>query len=181
MTTEGVELVFGHVQPPPMDGREMELHFRTQPSGFGRLQVLVEGRWVMRAEVVHDQPDALGIGVTLVNERLDEPDLIFGGPAIYHPNGPPAHQRFRGQKQVLGSASLVVVVGLGDCPRFGWRGVVDLRDQLRRVLVKTNDRPLGIVRLVVQAEHLLHMIDELGVLFGWNHPLLLSVRLQSVF
>ena len=49
--------------------------------------------------------------------------------------------------------------------------------QLFRMLVETHDRPVWIVRFVVQRKDVLHVVDELGVLFGRNHPLFGLVRL----
>jgi hypothetical protein len=54
------------LQPPP-------------PPGFTRLQGVAEGVGEMRVEVVLDQPDDLDFGISVVDQRFDDPDVIPRG------------------------------------------------------------------------------------------------------
>jgi hypothetical protein len=47
--------------------------------------------------------------------------------------------------------------------------------------VETHHGALGVVRPVVDLQHVLHRTDEIGVLLGRNHPLPIQPGLQFVF
>ncbi len=61
----------------------------------------------------------------------------------------------------------------------GWAGI-GLRVSMTNCF-DVSSGPLGITRLLVGFQHVFHRCDEGGVGVGWNHPLPIAVRLESVF
>ena len=47
--------------------------------------------------------------------------------------------------------------------------------------VEADDRTRLVVWFEVEVENVLHIVDELSVLFGWNRPVVREMRFQGVF
>jgi hypothetical protein len=93
----------------------------------------------------------------------------------------PALQRSE-RHEYVGHAVALVLVIVPD--RLSWLGrdrLARLDDQLFGSLVQTNQGTIGITRLLVGFQHVFHRRDEGCVGVGWNHPLPIAVRLESVF
>src|SRR5512132_1472402 len=136
------------------------------------------GVWVL--QVVLDQHDPLGVRVVDVDEVLDAVGPVDAGAPVADAHVPPAGQRLADQEQVAGAVALVLVVDPGRPAGRDRDRRVDLPEQLAAGLVQAHLRPAGVVRAGVDAEHVLHPPDELGVVFGWDAPALDAPRLQPV-
>src|SRR5271166_531024 len=94
---------------------------------------------------------------------------------------PPAFQRREHHEQIGRAIALILIVmprgvsGLGRDrhPRFG--------DQLLRCLVQAHHGERRVVRPLINLQYVLHAGDEGGVGIRWDDPLLLQMRLESVF
>src|SRR5208337_4273520 len=93
----------------------------------------------------------------------------------------PALQRSERHEYVGHAVAFVLVIVPDRLPRLGRDRLARLYDQLFRRFIETNQGPLGITRLLVGFQHVFHRCDEGGVGVGWNHPLPIAVRLESVF
>src|SRR5919206_1027383 len=94
-----------------------------------------------------------------------------------------ALEGFEGQEHVGHTPPLILKVdttlwraGLGSKKRLSHLG-----QQLARSLVEADDRAFWVVGLFVEVQDLFHPPHELGVMLGWDHPLLDEVRLEFVF
>ena len=91
---ERIELDFCHVEPAPVNWREVKFELVEQAVRFGWLEKFVEGGRLVRTEVVQYHPDAVGIRVVLIGEMLDELHPVLGGSPIFDPHRSPADERF---------------------------------------------------------------------------------------
>jgi hypothetical protein len=58
---------------------------------------------------------------------------------------------------------------------------MNLRQQLLRALVHTEDRPQGVIRATIDLQNVLHAADKLGIVFRRDTPTLLQMGLDLVF
>ena len=174
------ELDFRHVQPTSVLGGVVELQPLRNPPGLWRRERLVQGRRTVRVQVVHDHPHHGGLRVSFVHQPTHLMGEVLHRAPLGHRHVTPARQRLTGQEQVADALPPVLVVlpqrnsgpGRQRWPRLG--------QQLGLGLVKADHRPSGVIRFVVQVQHVLHVGHELGAHLG-DAPFLLLPRLESVF
>ena len=54
-------------------------------------------------------------------------------------------------------------------------------EQLHAYLVHAHLWPQRVIKTLVYRQHILHVVHELGIVLGWDTPLLLQPRLELVF
>ena len=94
---------------------------------------------------------------------------------------PPSLERREDHEDAGGSVALIFII---DTPRLAFphcNGRACLLQQLLRGFVETDHRPRGIMRTLINVEHVLHRRDEAGVGLRGNHPLLLAMGFENVF
>src|SRR5277367_5641695 len=135
----------------------------------------------MRAQVVLNQHDLLGVGKTQVGQFFEHLRVIDGGVMVGDLDFAPALQRSE-RHEYVGHAVALVLVIVPD--RLSWLGrdrLARLDNQLFRSFVQPNEGTIGITRLLVGFQDVFHRCDEGGVGVGRNHPLPIAVGLESVF
>src|SRR5262249_41076759 len=83
-------------------------------------------------------------------------------PSLGHFDMPPAALGTDEHKQVAGAFALVFVIVSFRLTRRARNGHSYFTDHLVGLLIETHAWSLGIFRLSIEIEHILHMIDELG-------------------
>ncbi len=134
----------------------------------------------MRVELIANQADDLGFGITFVNQPAQLSGAIKHSSARRHFDMPPASLWLAKQKEVGRAVPLVLKIRACEATRRGWQRSASLGDQLFALFIKTDFRALGIIRLVVEIEHIFHPRDEFRTDFR-ETPLFLLPRLESVF
>src|ERR1700691_955403 len=135
----------------------------------------------MRVQVVLNQYDLFGVGKMHVGQFLEHLCVIDGGVMVGDLDFAPALQRSERHEYVGHAVALVLVIVPDRLSRLGRDWLARLDDQLFGSLVQTNQGTIGITRLLVGFQHVFHRRDEGRVGVGWNHPLPIAVRLESVF
>jgi hypothetical protein len=149
--------------------------------GFIRREEPIEGCRIMRIEIVHHNPDAIRIRVVDVC-NFDHPiDPLAGSPFLGDLDVDPPSQRFGSEMKVLLAVAFVVGIDTGDRSRFRRERVAFVAAKRLAGLVETDDRAVLVVWFVVEIKHVLHVIDELAVVFSGNLPIVVEVRFQRVF
>src|SRR5271156_4895705 len=175
------EFGFGHVEPASVFGRVMPLETLGEAASFLGGESRVERGRRMRVQVVLNQYDLFGVGKMHVGQFLEHLCVIDGGVMVGDLDFAPALQRSE-RHEYVGHAVALVLVIVPD--RLSWLGrdrLARLDDQLFGSLVQTKQGTIGITRLLVGFQHVFHRRDEGRVGVGWNHPLPIAVRLESVF
>src|SRR5215212_7514711 len=85
------------------------------------------------------------------------------------------------QEHVGHTPSLILKVDTLWLARLAGKRLSHLGQQLAGSLVEAHYGSLRIVGLFVEVQDLFHPPHELGVVLGWDHPLLDQVRLEFVF
>ena len=91
----------------------------------------------------------------------------------------PGAMRVEEDEQVGRSIALIFAIVALKLARLGYNRLPHFTDELDRRLVETDDRALGIGRLLIQVEHILHAGDEFTV-HPRNAPHLPAPRLEIV-
>jgi len=152
----------------------VDLELVRESLGLLRGEGLVERGGRVGVQVVEDQDDPVSIGMADVDEVLDQPCPVLPGAVIGDGQVSGAQQGLAEAEDVGHTvASVLVVEALGQTGQRG-QGRADLADQLLGHLIQTDQRTLRIEGSGVDVEDILHMVDELGVRLGRNHPLLLA-------
>jgi hypothetical protein len=94
---------------------------------------------------------------------------------------PLACERLIPEEEIGSAAPLVLVILSGRHTGSRWLRLPDIGTELNRTLIEADLWEAGIVGPGVDVEHVLHVPNELGVLLGWDAPLLLEVGGQLVF
>src|SRR5438105_12325487 len=134
----------------------------------------------MSVELVANETNDIGFGITFVNQPFQLLRAIDHRPALSDCNVPPTSLRLAKQEEVGRAVPLVLKIISLHTTRRGWDRRACLGDQLFALFIKTDFRALGIVRLVVEVEHIFHPRDEFRTDFR-DAPLFLLPRLEFVF
>lgn len=153
---------------------------RDPPGLIGRKRFVERGQRV-RVQVVHHQSDCRRAWVVNINQILDLYRPIDPRSSRRHLGGAPVAKRLGEHEHIRRSSSFVLVVQTTRLSRTGRNRGACLTDQLFTRLVHADHRPLWIVRLLIEFQHIFHRCNELSALFWWNAPVLFGVRLQLVF
>src|ERR1700751_3600445 len=182
-TLRGKNTQFGlcQVEPAAVLWGVMPLEPFDQTAGFIGRECFVKGSWRLRIEIVLDQHDFLSIREVGVRQLLENIGVIDGRVAIRDFHMPPALQRSEHNEEIGPAVTLVFVI---ITRRLSWlhpdRGARFFYKLLGR-LVNTNQRIVGIVRSMIDFQHIFHRSDKGAVRLGWDHPLLFEMGLENVF
>src|SRR5262249_1890734 len=106
---------------------------------------------------------------------------VHGRPPFGHGDVSSATERLEHHEQVGRAVALVLVIGGGRAPGGRRDRRPGLLHQLLARLVETHHGALGVVRPLIDLQHIFHRADKVSVLIRGNHPLLLQPGLQRVF
>src|SRR5262249_14221173 len=148
---------------------------------FPRREGLIKRRLGVDVQVVLKQRDLVGMREVVVGEFLENLGVIYGGMPIRHLHVSPAFQRGEYHKEIGDAVTLVLVVMPSGASRFHGDWLARLGNQLLRRLIEADQRSLGVVRSLVDGQHILHRGDESGVRLGRNYPAFFSVGLEETF
>jgi len=178
---EGTEFDFSDVEPTAMLGRVMDFKTLSQSPGLWRWEGVVKRADGMDIEIVHDQPDFNGIGITLLQHVPNKEGPIGGLAVLGDDNVPPPTQRFDFQKDFGHAVTNIFVVNEGRMARSRRDGGGDFANELLGGFIHAHQRKPAIVRQVVEIENILHGGHKGSVLMGRDLPILAQVRLKFVF
>src|SRR5262245_9536005 len=181
LARQATQLAFGDVQPTAVLGCMAEVDPLDVGSRFLGRERRVERSFGVRVEVVAHQRHLRTSSVTRVQQcgHFDRPVEL--GPMFTSGCLAKARQRLREHEDARRAIALVLVI---DPLRVILRrldGYVRHLHQLQRLFVHAQHRVLRIIRFGIGLEHVLHVGHELGVLVGWNHPVLDLALGHSIF
>ncbi len=181
LTREDAELQLRDVEPTAVDRGGVECELVRQALGLGRWEGRVERARRVRVEVVEHQHDALGLGIVLVDQLLDQARPVAPGALGGDANLALAAERLAGDEHIRDAVAdvLVVVAGLPPGPRRAW--LAALGDQLDRQFIQANQRPPGIQRAGVNLEQVVHPPDEVAIGLRREAPAFGQPGLQDGF
>jgi hypothetical protein len=168
LTTDQAGFHFCGVEPATVLRREVDLEARPQAPALAVAEGLDARALRMRAEIVDDEVDAFGLRVSL-RDAVQGASEVLAGSATRCMGEPLAGLRFDDAEDVRDAVAHVLVIG--SCRMTGPSG----HSWSRRVaqndgsFIEADHRPRGIVRSRVDAQHVLHLFDELGADLG-HHP-----------
>src|SRR5271167_3739012 len=135
----------------------------------------------MRAEIVLDQLDLYGVGKVHVGQFLEHLSEIDGGVAVGDLDPAPALQRREHHEYIGHAVAFVFVIVWGFSSRLGGDRRTRLDDQLLGRFIQTDQRAIGVTRLLLGFQHVFHGGDEAGVGVRRDHPLPPAMRFEDVF
>jgi hypothetical protein len=136
---------------------------------------------MVRIEVVEHHPDAVRIRVVLIGEFDHSLDPLAGSPFFGDLDVDPASQRFGSKMEVLLAVPFVVSIDTCDRSRFCQERVAFVAAKRLAGFVKADDWPLLVIWFVIDIEDVLHVVDELTIVFSGNRPVLVEMRFEDVF
>jgi len=169
----------------------VKLELLGQAPSFVSAEGLVERGWGMRVEVVEDDADGVGGGITL-DEFLHLAGEVSIGTAFAYADVPVTHSRFKGDEQRAVALTLVLVILALGLTRLGRQRRVNFCKKLVGQLVKaarhgsvrfgqdTHDGSAWVIRFGVEVEHVFHAPDKISRYLG-DAPLFRLPRLKFVF
>lgn len=90
-------------------------------------------------------------------------------------------KRLYNGKNAASSIALVFCINLLDSTRAHRKWFTDFTEELQRLLVQTDHRPLACVRTFIHVDDVFHASDKIGILLLRNAPIAFQVRAQCVF
>jgi len=125
----------------------------------------------MGVEIIHDQGDAL-TSVARIQQVGDFLRPVRFGALCACSGGAPAGVRFREHEDTRGAVALIFIIYAGAMRGGSGQGRSGFQQQLVGLFIHTHQRLLRIHRLSVRLQHLFHPGDKLGILLGWDYPVL---------
>jgi len=116
----------------------------------------------MRVEVVHDQVDCVSRGVAS-REVVDQPSELWARAIRRSPGEVPTRLGFHDTKHIRCTPTPVFIVPFGGRAGPGRNRGAQFAMQRHRLLVQAYNRFKGIIGLLVQSQHVLHLADVLTV------------------
>jgi hypothetical protein len=114
-----------------------------------------------------------------VDELAHAVRIVYGGAALGDLDVAPAAMRIEGDEEIDGAVAAVLVIVVLASSRLGRDRLAHLADQLDGGLVEADQRQLGIWRLRVEIEHVLHAGDVFAIDMG-NAPHVPAPRLEVI-
>jgi hypothetical protein len=130
-------------------------------------------------EVVEHDPDPLGLRIMEIDQVAHAFGEVAGGALVSDLDPAPGSVRVEKDEQVDGAVAAIFIVEAFQPARRGRDRLAGLADQLGRALVEAHHRPLWIVGLGVEVEHILHAGD-IGAIDLRDTPHVLAPVLQMV-
>src|SRR6266568_9037729 len=135
----------------------------------------------MGVEVIEYQTNARRLGIIHVDQFADAFGPVLLRPACRHPDMTPSSQRLATHKLVAHPFALVFIVLAFDPSSAQRQGRVDLANQLFAGFIHTDDGIASVVGQLVDLQHVLHVIHEVGIGCGRNAPRFYLPQLKIVF
>ena len=135
----------------------------------------------MGVEVVHDQYDLIGLGVTHFEKVLDEPCPVLPGPLLGYLDVATTGQRLNLQEDFADTVANLFMVDQSGMPDCSGNRRMHLPDELFIGFVHTDYRPPRIQRQSIDREHVLHVRYESRVAVRRDLPVFAPMRRQFVF
>ena len=135
----------------------------------------------MGIEMVHDQHDALGVGIAHVHELLDLLCPVAPGPPRGDVDPAPTGQRLTAEKEIDDALAFVLVVDAGWPPWRRWLPSPRVTQQLLGGFVEADQWTARVVGAGVDLEDVFHAPDEVPTGLRRDAPLPPQVRLERVF
>jgi hypothetical protein len=148
---------------------------------FGRRKGFVERSGLVGAEIILHQHDLRRVGKMRVGQVLERVGIIDGGVTIGHFHMPPALQRREHHEQIGHAVALVFVIVTRLASGLGGYRFARFDDHLLRGFVEADDGALRIAWPLIDLQHVFHVGHKGRTGLGRNDPLLLQMRLESVF
>src|ERR671918_477477 len=164
-----------------MLGCVMNLQTFQQSAGLGGWECLIQGRWLVGVQVVHDQHDLLGLRVLLIDHLAEQMGEVHRRAPLRHLHPPLPRQRLEDHEQIGRALALVLVIDALRLPRRHRDGQAGFCHQLFAGLIHAHLRAPGIVGTHVDLQHIFHSTDKLGIGLRRNHPLFVLPRFEVVF
>src|SRR5208283_28396 len=181
LARQDAEFGFGHVEPASVFGGVVPFEPFGEAARFWGGKGRVERGGRVRAQIVLDQPDLVGVGKMHVGQFLEHLRVIGGGVAVGDLDAAPALQRRENHEYIGHAVSLVFVIVPDGSSGSGRNRSARLDDQLLGGFIQTDEGAIGIARLLVSIQHVFHGGDEAGVGVRRDHPLPIAVGLEDVF
>src|SRR5271165_3478640 len=116
-----------------------------------------------------------------VGQILERMGVIDGRATVGDFHMAPAFQRREHHEQVSHAIAFVFVVVTRRLSRLGGDRLARLDDELLRRFIEAYEGTLGIMRSLVDFQHVFHVGDKRRAGLGRDHPLLLEMGLENVF
>ena len=140
---EDGEFGLGHVEPASVLGRVMPFEPFDEATCFGGGESFVERRRRVRAEIVLNQNDLVGVGKMRIGQVLERMGVIDGRPAVGDLHVAPALQRSEHHEQIGHAIAFVFVVVTRRLSRLGGDRRARLDDELLRRFIEAYEGRLG--------------------------------------
>jgi hypothetical protein len=175
------ELNLGDVEPAAVFGGVVDLELLGEPARFFGLERLVECCRSVRAQIVHDQNDPLGGGIDLVGESTEEEREVDEGALLGRFGHNAAHERLDGEKDIRRAAPPILVVDSKGNSGLRPQGYTNMVEQRLARFIEADLGKTGILRPVIDLEHVLHGVHERPAFFRRNAEAFLLPGLDLVF
>ena len=142
---EDGEFGFGHVEPTSVLGRVMPFEPFNEAARFCGGEGFVERCGRVRAEIVLNENDFVGVGKMRVGHILERMGVIDGGAAACDFHVPPALERREHHEQIGHAIAFVFVVVTRRLSRLDGDRLARLDGELLRGFIEANERALGIM------------------------------------
>src|SRR3990167_2084706 len=164
-----------------MLGRVMDFKTLGQTPGFFRFKGFIKRGDLMSVEVINDKADFFGFRIVPIQKLFDFLCPVDTGSALSNTDFSPASKGF-GKHKVRGRAlAFIFIIVTFRLARFLRQCRTGFRDQLRRLLIHTNQGHLGIIGQTIQIQDVLHVSHKLRILLGRDYPAFSQMRLKFIF
>src|ERR1700682_2751730 len=178
---ENREFYLGHVEPTAMFRSVMYLQLIRQAFRLRRLERLIQTARRVGVELIHYQHDNFSVWIVNIYQVLDHAGEVSLCPLVSDLHTSLPGERLKRHEEVGGSVSPVLAIDPPRAPRLRRQRFSYIGQQLLGRFVQTDLRSLGIVRSLIDIQHVLHPPNELGVGMGRNAPDLSQPRLERIF
>src|SRR5487761_1933828 len=156
LTIQDADLDLCHVQPARMLGRVMKLHASQQPAGGRRTEHLLEAGSEMGVQVVQNQVNLSGRGITALKQVLYEGDEVRLGSALGELEHPTPAFGLDRHEHIAGAVANIFVIVLGRRPGLHRQPLSAFSDQLLALFVDADHRFALAIGPRVQFQHVVH-------------------------
>src|SRR6185295_18661765 len=180
LPTKDAQFDLRHIQPAPVLWRVVKLQALEYAPCHFRSERFVKRRRLVSVQIVHHHTYTIGIRIPFLRQPLHLTREILARAPLGYLDVPGATLRLAHHEQVSRAVALVLIVNSLPAARPRLERLASFLNQLCAGFIETNRRPLPVIRLFVQIQHVFHMSHELSAYFRYA-PLGFLPRLELRF
>ena len=181
LTNQSRQFDFSHIEPASVFWCVMQFKALYQSSSLAGFKSQIKRSQDMCVEIIQNHNDFVSLWIEFIGHNSHHFSPFDTPPLIGNLNVSLSSQRLKEHKQVRYATSLIFVIRPFGQTWLQWKWFSDIGQKLFGHFIDTNHWTFGIIRPLVDFQHIFHVTYKGCIRFRWNTPLLFQPGFELIF